>query len=214
MTKPKAAGTTRTELKQKAILEAATELFLRQGFPGTNMDDVATHAGVSKQTVYAQFESKETLFVAMVRSLTHAAGDKVQHAMVVLPKGTTLTDHLIAYAMRQLEVARTPQLMQLRRLVIAEAERFPELGKSVYENGPGRAIAGLAAAFADWAERGLLRVPDAQMAASNFNWLIMGEPVNRAMLLGDAGVPSAPALRRHAQEAVRVFMAAYGPKSR
>lgn len=214
MTKPKAAGTTRSERKRQSILEAASELFLRQGFPGTNMDEIAAHAGVSKQTVYAQFESKEALFVAMVRSMTRAAGDKVQHAMEVLPKGTSLSEHLLAYALRQLEVARAPQLMQLRRLVIAEAERFPELGKSVYDNGPGRAIAGLAATFTAWAERGLLRVPDAQAAASNFNWLIVGEPVNRAMLLGDAGVPNATALRRHVTEAVRVFLAAYGPKSK
>jgi len=213
VTRFKTAGTTRTERKHRAILDAATELFLRQGFPRTSMDEVAAQAGVSKQTVYAQFASKEALFVAMVRGMTHGAGDKVQHAMDALPLGTTLTEHLIAYAVRQLEVARTPQLMQLRRLVIAEAERFPELGKALYEGGPARAIAGLAAAFAGWAEQGLLCVPNAQVAASSFNWLVMGEPVNRAMLLGDAAVPGPVVLRRHAKEAVRVFMAAYGPQS-
>lgn len=211
MTKPREPGSTRSERKHKAILDAAAELFLRQGFPRTSMDDVAAHAGVSKQTVYAQFASKEALFVAIVRSMTHGAGDKVQHAMDVLPRGTTLTEHLTAYAIRQLEVARTPRLMQLRRLVIAEAERFPELGKALYEGGPGRAIAGLAVAFAGWAKQGLLHVPDPQAAASNFNWLVMGEPVNRVMLLGEDAVPGPALLRRHAKEAVRVFMAAYGP---
>jgi TetR/AcrR family transcriptional regulator, mexJK operon transcriptional repressor len=213
VTKPREVGTTRSELKQKAILDAATELFLRQGFPRTSMDEVAARAGVSKQTVYAQFESKEALFVAIVRGMTHGAGDKVQHAMDALPQGTTLTEHLTAYAIRQLEVARTPELMQLRRLVIAEAERFPELGKALYDGGPGRAIAGLAAAFTGWAKQGLLRVPDAHVAASNFNWLVMGEPVNRVMLLGDDAAPGPALLRRHAKEAVRVFMAAYGPTS-
>jgi TetR/AcrR family transcriptional regulator, mexJK operon transcriptional repressor len=211
MTRPKGAGAARTERKRQAILDAAAGLFLRRGYPGTSMDEVAACAGVSKQTVYAQFASKEALFTSMVRGMTHAAGDEVQHGMDALPPGVTLAEHLTAYATRQLEVVRTPRLMQLRRLVIAEAERFPELGKALYEGGPGRAIAGLSVAFARWTEQGLLRVPDAQVAASHFNWLIMAEPVNRAMLLGDAAVPGPAALQRHAREAVRVFIAAYGP---
>lgn len=211
MPRRKEAGPTRTERKRQAVLDAAAELFLRRGYPGTSMDEVAVLAGVSKQTVYAQFVSKQALFVSMVRGMTHAAGDQVQHGMDVLPPRTTLSEHLIAYAVRQLEVARTPQLMQLRRLVIAEAERFPELGKALYEGGPGRAIAGLAAAFARWDEQGRLRIPNAKVAASQFNWLVMAEPVNRAMLLGDGAVVSGAALRRHAKDAVRVFMAAYGP---
>lgn len=212
MSRAKPAGTTLTERKRGAILAAATEAFLSQGYPGTSMDDVAVRAGVSKQTVYAQFASKEALFVAMVRGMTEAAGDQVQQGMLdVLPPAATMAEHLEAYAVRQLQVVRTPRLMQLRRLVIAETERFPELGRALYDSGPGRAIAGLALAFARWAEVGLLRVPDAQVAASHFNWLIMAEPVNRAMLLGDAAVPGAAALRRHAREAVRVFLAAYGP---
>lgn len=48
------------------------------------------------------------------------------------------------------------------------------------------------------------------VAATHFNWLVMGEPVNKAMLLGDEAIPGAAALRRHAAEAVRVFLAAYG----
>ena len=210
-TRSEEAGTTRTEHKRQAILAAAAEMFLHLGYPGTSMEEVAARAVVSKQTVYAQFASKEALFVAMVRGMTHAAGDEVQHGMHALPPGTTLAEHLTAYAGRLLKVARTPRLMQLRRLVIAEAQRFPELGEALHDGGPGRAIGGLAAAFARWSDDGLLRVPDAQVAASHFNWLVMGEPVNRAMLLGNAGVPGPAALRRHAKEAVRVFLAAYGP---
>ncbi len=47
------------------------------------------------------------------------------------------------------------------------------------------------------------------MAASQFNWLVMAEPLNRAMLLGDSAIPKPAELRRHAEEAVRVFLAAY-----
>lgn len=104
--------------------------------------------------------------------------------------------------------------MQLRRLVIGEAFRFPELGRALHDGGPGRAVAGLAAAFTRWNYRGLLAIKDPKAAASHFNWLVMGEPVNRAMLLGDQTIPAAAALRRHAADVVRVFLAAYGNQSR
>jgi TetR/AcrR family transcriptional regulator, mexJK operon transcriptional repressor len=202
----------RSERKRQAILEAATEIFLRQGFLGTNMDEVAARAAVSKQTVYKQFASKEALFLAIVGSMTSGAGDKVQRDIGELGEQNDPEKLLLAYAERQLTVVLTPQLMQLRRLVIGESGRFPELGKALYEGGPARAIAGLAVAFERWSERGLLTIDDAASAASHFNWLVMGEPVNRAMLLGDASIPDAAALRRHAAASVGVFMAAYGPR--
>jgi len=211
MTIPHKAGGTRSERKHEAILDAAAALFLQHGYLGTSMDEVASRAAVSKQTVYAQFTSKDALFEAMVRRLTRAAGDKVQVGLGSPPDGMSLAAHLIGYAARQLEVVRTPALMQLRRLIIAEATRFPDLGRALYENGPGRAIAGLADVFAEWSAKGLLETPDPLAAASFFNWLIMGEPVNRAMMLGDEAVPDGAALERHAGEAVRIFMAAFAP---
>jgi len=99
--------------------------------------------------------------------------------------------------------------MQLRRVVIGEADRFPELGRALYESGPQRAMAAMATAFRRVADRGWLAIDDAAAAASHFNWLVMSEPLNRAMLLGDAGIPKRRALRRHAADAVRVFLAAY-----
>lgn len=210
MTKPKPPGTKRSELKRRAILDAAAELFLRQGYAATSMDQIAEHAAVSKQTVYAQFASKEALFVEMARALTHPPGDEVQAGMQELPAGKSLEQHLVAYAVRQLEIVKTPLLMQLRRLAIAEAERFPEVGQALHDAGPARAIAGLAQLFERWHREGLLQTPDPEVAATHFNWLIMADPVNRVMLLGGDALPSAAALKRHAKEAVRVFLAAYG----
>ena len=100
--------------------------------------------------------------------------------------------------------------MQLRRLVIGEVGRFPELAKVLNERGPQRAIKALAAVFEQLADRGLLTVDDPLVAASQFNWLVMAAPLNQAMLLGDSAIPKPPALRRHASDSVRVFLAAYG----
>jgi len=200
---------TRSANKQQAILEAGTIAFLRKGYLGTNMDEVAALAGVSKQTVYSYFSNKETLFIEIVTQMTSAGSDAVRNETGELEAGSDIAQYLRSYAYRQLRIVLTPRLMQLRRVVIGEVSRFPELGKCLYEGGPKRAIAALAKVFSELAERGLLAIDDAEMAASQFNWLIMSEPVNRAMLLGDDSIPTPAALRRHADEGVRIFLAAY-----
>lgn len=201
----------RSARRRRAILDAATELFLQRGYPGASMDDVAARASASKQTLYKYFASKEALFLAIVGNMTGEASDRVQRDIPDASDRAQIADYLLAYAERQLMVVLTPPLMQLRRLVIGEAERFPELGRMLHAAGPGRAIAGLAAAFARWGEQRLLAIEDPKVAAADFNWLVMGDPINRAMLLGDAVFADTDELKRHARNAVRVFLAAYAP---
>lgn len=208
-----------SERKHRAILVAAEEVFLRGGFLGTSMDELAALSQVSKQTVYKHFGSKEALFVELVRSMTQSAGDRVHDdayykAMPAPADAAELTNYLQQYAERQLAVVLTPRLLQLRRLVIGEVGRFPELAKALYESGPERAMSALALVFRRLAGAGLLEFDDAATAASQFNWLIMSEPLNRAMLLGDATIPSEAQLRTHAADGVRVFLAAYGRQTR
>lgn len=203
----------RTARKHRAILAAAEQMFLRNGYLGTNMDELAAASQVSKQTVYAHFGSKEALFLELVTTMTDAATDRVHDEVADPADAAELPAFLERYAERQLEVVLTPRLLQLRRLVIGEVGRFPELATALYDSGPKRAIAALAAVFARLAERGLLHVDDAAVAASQFNWLIMGAPLNEAMLLGDAAIPSRAELRRHAAAGVRLFLAAYGRPS-
>ncbi|MCD2443136.1 TetR/AcrR family transcriptional regulator [Agromyces sp. SYSU K20354] len=202
----------RSERKHRAILAAAEEMFLAGGYLGTNMDELAARSRVSKQTVYKHFGSKEALFVELVTSMTDAAGDRVHHDIADPADGDDLVEFLEAYADRQLDVVMTPKLLQLRRLVIGEVGRFPDLAEALYEHGPKRAVGMLAAMFERLAERDLLHVDDATAAATAFNWLVMGEPVNRAMLLGDSAIPTAPERTEHVRAAVRVFLAAYGAR--
>jgi TetR/AcrR family transcriptional regulator, mexJK operon transcriptional repressor len=197
--------------KHRAILAAAEEMFLRSGFLGTNMDELAARSQVSKQTVYTHFGSKESLFVELVTSMTDSASNRVHNEVADPADAAELPAYLRDYAERQLEVVMTPRLLQLRRLVIGEVGRFPELARALYESGPNRAIAALAAVFSRLAERGMLSVDDPDVAASQFNWLIMAGPLNEAMLLGDEAIPDARARRRHVDEAVRTFLAAYRP---
>ena len=206
----KAVGRVQTTAeKRAAVLEAAAKVFLSGGYLGASMDEIADLAGVSKQTVYTYFSNKEALFAAMASALSNEANDRVHNNVAEFGEDDDLEGYLVGYAVRQLEVVLTPRILQLRRLVIGEVGRFPELGAALYAGGPGRAIASLAATFERLADRGALSVHDPLLAATQFNWLIMSAPLNRTMLLGDGAIPSSKELREHAREGVRMFLAAY-----
>jgi TetR/AcrR family transcriptional regulator, mexJK operon transcriptional repressor len=201
----------RSARKRRAILEAATVLFLENGYRGTSMDQIARVAQVSKQTVYKHFSDKESLFNAIVTATVNEASDSVAAGVRDLQDSGDLAADLRELARRELELVMQPRILQLRRLVTAEAARFPSLGQMFYERGPGRTMAELAAVFERLADRGQLRIGDPLVAAAHFNWLVMSVPLNRAMLLGVDAPPSADDLTRHAHEGVAVFLAAYGP---
>ena len=87
-------GSQRSARKHRAILDAATEVFLRSGYLGTNMDEIAALSEVSKQTVYKHFTSKEALFVEIVTSMTDEAGDTVRSEIAELDDGGDVADYL------------------------------------------------------------------------------------------------------------------------
>lgn len=178
------------------------------GYLGTSMDELAQLSGVSKQTVYKHFGSKEALFVEPVSSMTGGAGspDELGEAPSV---AADVGPYLERHAVDELSIVLTPRLLQLRRLVIGEVGRFPALARALFENGPRREIRSLAGILETLAGRRLLVIADPLAAATTFNWLVVGAPVNEAMLLGDDAVASPEALRRHAAEAIRVFLAAH-----
>src|SRR4030081_199138 len=200
----------RSTRKRRAILEAATAVFLRNGYLGTSMDEIAALAGVSKQTVYKHFADKESLFSEIVLSSVNAAGDPVHEEVLNLEDSGDVEADRRDLARRQLAAVLQPRLMQLRRLVIGEVGRFPELGRTFYDRGQGRTVAALATAFERLAARGEVQLEAPLVAPPHFNWLIMSPPVNRAMLLGDGEIPAAADLDRYADSGVRAFLAAYG----
>ena len=200
----------RSTRKRRAILEAATTVFLRHGYLGTSMDEIAALAAVSKQTVYKHFADKERLFSEIVISTVTEASDPVYDEVRNVQDSGDVEADLRGLARRQLAKVMQPRVLQLRRLVIGEAGRFPELGRIFYEQGPGRTIAALATTFERLASRGVLQLDDPLLAAEHFNWLIMSIPLNQAMLLGHDEPRSPADLDRYADSGVRAFLAAYG----
>ena len=204
-------GDRRSDLKRQAILAAATTTFLRRGYLGASMDEIAALAAVSKQTVYKHFDDKEALFTEIVTSTVDRASDPVYEIVLSLDPADDLPGALRDLARRLLATVMQPTVLQLRRLVIGEAGRFPELGRTFYERGPQRTIAALADAFERLAGEGALRIEDPALAAAHFNWLVMSIPLNEAMLCGDDEPPAPDEIDRYAEAGVDAFLAAYGP---
>ncbi|MGW6302895.1 TetR/AcrR family transcriptional regulator [Streptomyces niveus] len=200
----------RSARKHQAIMEAATAAFMAKGYAGTSMDDIAKLAAVSKQTVYKHFADKEKLFAEIVLATT----DRVD-AMIDLVAGIptdadagALEENLLRLARQFLTALTQPQVLQLRRLIIANADTFPDLGAAWYEQGFERVLATLAATFQRLSDQGLLRIDDPLLAANHFSGMLLWIPVNRAMFHGGPQHTQAE-LDHYADEGVRVFLAAY-----
>jgi TetR/AcrR family transcriptional regulator, mexJK operon transcriptional repressor len=211
-----AGGTGRSASKRRAIMAAATALFLRDGYRNTSMDQVAADAAVSKQTVYKQFSDKEQLFRDIVLGVTASSEAVItdmtaalRDAGVVSP--AELRAVLTDLARRYIDGVLQPHVVALRRLIIAEAERFPDLARTYFEQAPARTIEIIADALRTYAERGLLTVADPRLAAAHFAYLVLAIPQDRAQFYPGER-PSAAQRDRLADEAVRIFLAAYAPR--
>jgi TetR/AcrR family transcriptional regulator, mexJK operon transcriptional repressor len=203
-------GDPRVIRSRAAILAAATTLFLRDGYVATTMDDIAETAGVSKRTVYNNFADKDALFREVVMAATGIAETFAADATAELADPDDLAAALFAVARRLAEGATDPRVVQLRRLLIGEAHRFPDLAAEYYRLAPGRVMATLATALATLADRGRLQLADPQRAAEQFAFLVLGPALDRAMFEGRGTRRDTSALARAADDGVRAFLAAYG----
>jgi AcrR family transcriptional regulator len=83
-----------SEVRRRALLDAAVLVFTRFGFRKTSMDDVARAAGVSRQGLYLLFSNKEELFR---RALDHTLSSQLNAAIAVLSQSDkNLEERLIA----------------------------------------------------------------------------------------------------------------------
>ncbi|WP_172384201.1 TetR/AcrR family transcriptional regulator [Streptomyces sp. MNP-20] len=198
----------RSARKRGAIMDAATQVFVDKGYAGTSMDDIAKLAAVSKQTVYKHFADKEKLFAEIVLATTHRADAMIDLVADIPADADRLEENLARLARQFLTALTQPQVLQLRRLIIANADTFPELGAAWYEQGFERVLATLAGTFRHLADAGLLRIDDPLLAAHHFSGLLLWIPVNQAMFHGGPQ-HTQEELDRYAVAGVTAFLGAY-----
>ncbi|WP_198664420.1 TetR/AcrR family transcriptional regulator [Jiangella endophytica] len=196
--------------KEPLILDAARTVFLRRGFGAAGVDEIAALAAISKVTLYKYFPSKELLFSAVVQRDIERAERVSDGHLDTLAATTDLPRDLRAFAREFVATVTGPDLLRMRRLVAAEAERFPDLARTWDERGRRRGLDTLRRLFGDLAERGLV-AGDLDVAAEQFLWLLLAAPFNES-LFTPAATPAPRDLDAHADAAVATFLAAYGRK--
>lgn len=193
--------------KRAAILEAATAAFLDRGYAGTNLDDVAAAAGVSKQTVYRHFTDKKSLFMAAVEAAREQRPGAAAEQVPPILDPADLRGSLVRFGERMLDAVLTKRVAALRRVMIGELSRIPEL-RDLWAAGAPTAIAMvLIRELAELTERGVLDVPDPAAAVEIYFGLLSFRGMNNTAY----GVTelSGKDRRRIAESSADLFVRAY-----
>jgi AcrR family transcriptional regulator len=191
--------------KRRQIVDGARAVFLTQGFDAASMGEIARKAGVSKGTLYVYFDSKESLFQAIVAEQCHAQAEQVfalDHA-----------DHDVKTVLTRLGTAFVgflcrPERVSPLRTIISISERMPEAGRRFYETGPATGIARVARYLEAQVAAGVLEIEDTEIAAAQF-LDSCASTLLKPILFGLADAPSQARMDRVVAIAVRTFLAAY-----
>ncbi|MEX6724062.1 TetR/AcrR family transcriptional regulator [Parapedomonas caeni] len=194
--------------KRAAILEAAGQLFLAQGYEGTSMDAVAAAAGVSKLTVYKRFAGKEALFAQVIRAKCDRMMDPfaIEQVQAADPRaGMMVVGRLF------LDLILDPQAIAAHRLVLIEGPREPRLAQLFFENAVEQTVAKTAAFLDRHRQAGRLRFADAREAAAQFICLLKGNP-HMVVMLGLRPLAEGE-LEAHIATCVDLLLAAWRPET-
>jgi AcrR family transcriptional regulator len=194
------------DARRQAILETASDVFLEEGFAAASMSAIAARLGGSKGTLYNYFDSKESLFSAVIqdhcdRGQAEVFDFDIQAADVGVALRTV--------GERYLRLMLSDDVVALNRLVIAEAVRFPQIGRTLYEAGLKRGLKRIAAYIQTAMDDGRLRPADPELAAEQMMELCLAGAY-RLRLLNVAPKPDAAEVRAKIETALAAFMQIYG----
>lgn len=191
--------------RRNTILDVAFESFREKGYAATSMAQIAARLGGSKTTLYNYFPSKDDLFVAVVRDQCARLTERLYRAPT--EKHET-RDVLTEFCQRYMREIFSHEQTSFLRMVIAQAARFPEIGRSFYleciEVGLTLASQYLERMMAD----GRIRKTEPREAAAFLLDLCTGV-MNMRRLLNVASGPEEDDIVTHSKHVVDIFMRVY-----
>jgi TetR/AcrR family transcriptional repressor of mexJK operon len=196
----------RAQSKQAQIRDGARRVFLANGFAGTGTDAITAEAGVSKQTLYVYYRTKEDLFVAVLRAIVGELPDV--HATITadgLDSPTALRACLMSLSRDLVALLMQPDYIAFMRLVFAEIPRMPQLGELWQRALPAQVIRATAGLLEAARANGVVRFTDPEAAVR----LLVGPLVTFVVLdgLATAGPPRRPS-DRAIRQIVDLFLVA------
>lgn len=194
----------KSEEKRQRMLDTAGDLFLSGPYEAVSMDTIATHADVSKQTVYSHFGSKEELFAAVIESecakhaITERLFDPSQPVEQVL---TELAHHFT-------ELQQSDRAVCLHRTCAANACHNSAVAELYWNAGPKRLQLLLHNYLQQQTEQGVLRIPNLKFASQQLLFMLKAEHQHRKVL-GLAPRQSKQEIRQYTESCVALFLTAY-----
>jgi len=140
--------------RRQAIIDAAMDEFIEQGFAATRLDDVARRAGVAKGTIYLYFKDKQALFEELVRS---AIVPLVARLAAPPANIGSVRSALELFAANFVSEVVSTRRAAIVRLVMAEGSRFPDIAEFYYREVVSRGLAGMRALIQIGIARGEIR---------------------------------------------------------
>ena len=191
--------------KYADVIAGAREVFLRDGFEGASVDDIARAAGVSKATLYSYFSDKRILFQEVARNEFEVIADRATQS---IDRSAPACQVLTQAAFAIISYNTSPMGISFYRMCLAEAERFPDLGKSYYESGPAVAHREISAFLEEAHERGELQIDDPLRAAKIFLALCRSD-LHIRLLLAVTDQVQIGEIRGFVEDAVGLFLARF-----
>lgn len=192
--------------KYDQVLEGARVVFMKHGFEGASVDDIAKTAAVSKATLYSYFPDKRLLFaeVAKVECIRQA-----DNAFEMATQSTTPEEVLLDAGQRMITFFTSEFGLSMYRTCVAESGRFPEIGKHFYQSGPQLVRERLVEYFHEAVEKNQLAITDFDLAADQFAELCKAS-FFPCLLCGVQDSFTQDETDRVLIGAVEMFMARYG----
>ncbi len=200
---------------EERILDAAQSVFLARGLEGASVDEIAGVAHAGKPTIYARYPNKEALFAAVMERLVRRRTEILIAGRLSAEAGSTIEERLTIFATLILKTALVDETIDLVRVAIAEARRFPNLASSVHRLIRERGANEIARLLGEMAESGDVarapalapdRLPE---AAQRFAELVVQPAIMRA-LFGEDLATLRTEIGPDVRQAVAFFLAACG----
>jgi len=191
--------------KYDQVVDGAREVFLRDGFEGASVDDIARAAGVSKATLYSYFPDKRLLFMEVA---TRQCEEQARTSIERIDNSRPPADVLAQIAHQFLGFIYSDIGQRIFRICVAEADRFPRLGQEFYRSGPMIMRAAVVDYLRQAVGRGELVIDDYTLAADQFAELCKADLWPK-LVFGIITTVSETERARVVDGAVRTFLARY-----
>jgi AcrR family transcriptional regulator len=188
--------------RREAVLKAATDLFLEQGYDRTSLEQIIERAGGSRRTIYQHFSNKEGLFVAVVEAI-------LEH---LLKRLSTLNwqenppeEALVEAGTAFVQALTAPETLATFRMLLTEVTRFPNLGESFFYNGPERAYQQVSDYLQQQTQAGYFHIDDPDLTARQLLEMMKGDLQLRALLCPE-NLPTNEEIEVQVRFAVKTFL--------